>query len=351
MTSHEMKLEISALSETGYVREENQDRMSGSLIPLGHVLIVADGMGGHKGGALAAQLTVEELQTQLAAAPADAPIEDTIRGAFKAANETVYQQAHAGDPTTEGMGSTALVLLVRGEVARLAHVGDSRAYLFRAGRLKQLTRDHTLVQRMVDAGMLTPEEAADHPDASILARAMGTRAEVEVEISGPLVLRDGDALLLCSDGLTGYVPEREIESVLCGSAAVQDIPGALVRLALDRGGRDNVTVQFVQVGRRKARCHPREGKGGGVSGSWLRAAAAFALGVGLGAGGVFLHDRGKPAAPPEATGISQDRSREGSERQGMEQSGREVEEEMKKVRSELEACRERLSAFEQPKPR
>src|SRR5712692_2795094 len=236
MNSHPAQLEVGARSETGYVRSENQDRMSGTRAPLGQLYIVADGMGGHKGGAVAAELTVQELQQYISEAPAHASVEEVIQTAFNKTNETVYRQAHSGDPTTEEMGSTAVLLLISGRVARVAHVGDSRAYLYRKGRLKQLTTDHTIVQKMVQAGMLKPAEAADHPNASVLDRAIGSQPSVEVEISDALRLNDGDAILLCSDGLSGYVADPEIASVLQGQAPVQEIPERLVKLALQKGG-------------------------------------------------------------------------------------------------------------------
>jgi PPM family protein phosphatase len=245
------QLEVGARSETGYVRDENQDRMSGTRVPLGFLYIVADGMGGHKGGALAAELTVQGLQRYIGEAPVNTSVEKVIHAAFNEANQIVYQQGHAGDPATEGMGSTAVLLLISGRVARVAHVGDSRAYLYRRGRLKQLTTDHTVVQKMVQAGMLKPEEAADHPNASILDRAIGSKAGVTVDISNALRLHEGDAILLCSDGLSGYVADSEIASVLRSRATVQDIPERLVELALKKGGEDNVTVQLIQYGTRK----------------------------------------------------------------------------------------------------
>jgi PPM family protein phosphatase len=243
-------LEVGARSETGYVRDENQDRMSGTRVPLGYLYIVADGMGGHKGGAVAAELTVQELQRSIAEAPVDAAVEKVIQTAFNKANDAVYQRAHAGDPTVEGMGSTAVLLLISGRVARVAHVGDSRAYLYRRGRLKQLTTDHTVVQKMVQAGMLKPNEAADHPNASVLDRAIGSKPNVLVDISEPWRLREGDAILLCSDGLSGYVPDAEVAAVLRSHAAVQEIPDQLMKLALQKGGEDNITVQFIQYGTR-----------------------------------------------------------------------------------------------------
>lgn len=244
-------MEIGARSETGYVREENQDRMSGSRVPLGYLYIVADGMGGHKGGAFAAELTVQGLQRHVGEAPADSSVKEVIQAAFKNTNEAVYRKAHSGDPTIEGMGSTAVLLLISRQVATVAHVGDSRAYLYREGRLNQLTTDHTIVQKMVQAGMLKPEETIDHPNASILDRAIGNKPSVEVDISNELPLNDGDAVLLCSDGLSGYIADLEIESVLRSQAAVQEIPDRLVELALQKGGEDNVTVQFIQYGTRK----------------------------------------------------------------------------------------------------
>ena len=251
MNKPRANLEVGARSETGFVRNENQDRMSGSEVPLGQLYIVADGMGGHKGGALAAELTIKGLQELIGDAPSNSPVEEVLRTAFQRANETVYQKAHSGDEATENMGSTAVLLLVQEQTARLAHVGDSRAYLYRSGRLEQLTTDHTVVQKMVEAGMIKPSQAADHPNASVLERAVGSRPEVEVEISEPMELVDGDAILLCSDGLSGYVADAEIEKILRSSATVQEVPSQLVELALDTGGEDNVTVQMIQYGNRK----------------------------------------------------------------------------------------------------
>ena len=250
MNSDSARLEVGALSETGYVRDENQDRMSWSPVPLGQLYIVADGMGGHNGGALAAEIAVQELQRHISQAPVGEPVDQVIHAAFKKANETVYAKAHSGDPATEGMGTTAVLLLISGQVANLAHVGDSRAYLYRNGRLAQLTTDHTVVQRMVQAGLLKPEEAADHPDASVLERAIGSKPDIEVDIRNEL-LREGDAILLCSDGLSGYVADAQIESVLGSQGTVRETAENLVKLTLEKGGKDNVTVQLVQYGTKK----------------------------------------------------------------------------------------------------
>jgi serine/threonine protein phosphatase PrpC len=225
--------------------------MSRALVGLGEVFVIADGMGGHKGGALAAELTVKGIEEALRAAPSDLDIREAIERALIEANGLVYKQAISGDPETEGMGSTATILLTKGSTAYVGHVGDSRAYLYRERKLRQLTTDHTRVQRMVDAGMLAPAEARDHLEASMLERAIGQKPDIDVEIAPALALNEGDAILLCSDGLTGYVDDDAIEGVLRSKATVQELPDRLIRLALNRGGYDNVTVQYIQYGQRR----------------------------------------------------------------------------------------------------
>lgn len=241
------KWSVGARSETGYVRDENQDRMTWVRAPFGDVFVVSDGMGGHSGGALAAELTVQTLQQHLSAVNLTSSLATVVKGAFEAANQVVHERGHSGDAQTAGMGATAVALLVTGSRVMAAHVGDSRAYLFsRTGELRRLTKDHSRVQRMVDAGMLTPAEAERHPDASILERAIGRSPSVEVEISSWLRLRDEDQLLLCSDGLCGYVGDPEIAAVLGNHQNPQQGADQLVNLALEKGGEDNITVQLIR---------------------------------------------------------------------------------------------------------
>jgi len=154
----------------------------------GQVYVIADGMGGHRGGALAAELTVQGLQQHLSKASLPVSVQEAIQAAFEQTNQTVYEKAHCGNPDTEGMGSTAVLLLITGSMAHVSHVGDSRAYLYRAGCLRQLTTDHSRVQRMVDAGMLTPAEARNHPDSYLLERAIGQKPSINVEIAPDLQL-------------------------------------------------------------------------------------------------------------------------------------------------------------------
>lgn len=243
---------VGAHSVTGYVRDENQDRMSRVQAPFGDVYLVSDGMGGHRAGALAAQLTVETLGKSLSrvrsldAAPA------IIHSAFQEANKTVYEGGHAGDLKTQGMGATAVVLLVGKSQGMVAHVGDSRAYLLKEGQLRRLTKDHSRVQRMVDAGLLSDVEASSHAQASLLERAIGVSPDVEVDVSPVFDLDEGDEILLCSDGLHGYVSDSEMEAILSKNEPTQELANRLVDLALEKGGEDNITVQLIRIGNRAA---------------------------------------------------------------------------------------------------
>ncbi|SCX86098.1 protein phosphatase [Nitrosospira sp. Nl5] len=251
------QLSVGARSETGYVRNENQDRMGCVRAAFGDVYIVSDGMGGHRGGALAAELTVQALTQGLSHIRSVAGIPAETKRAFEEANRTVYEQGHSGAMETRGMGATAVVLLVAGSRAIVAHVGDSRAYLFARRELRQLTKDHSRVQRLVDAGMLTAAEAMSHPDASLLERAMGTSLDVTVDISPWIPLHAGDQVLLCSDGLHGYVADSEIGTILGQDATVQELTDQLVNRALQKGGEDNITVQLIEYGRRRKRGWPQ----------------------------------------------------------------------------------------------
>lgn len=241
---------LGARSETGYVRTANEDRMGWTRAAYGDVYVVSDGMGGYRGGALAAELTVRTLQDQLATlSSGDVALPEQVRQAFLAANQAVYQRRRADDPDTRDMGATGVALITSGARILVGHVGDSRAYLWRErDGLKQLTRDHTRVQKMVDGGLVTPTQAAAHPDASILDRAIGHQPTVEVDVSSWMTLKPGDMLLLCSDGLSGYVEDAEIAKVLRSKGDPQTLADRLVDCALIKGGEDNVTVQLVRFG-------------------------------------------------------------------------------------------------------
>lgn len=244
---------VGAKTDRGKVREENQDAMSGFRTPLGEVYIVADGMGGHEGGAIAAKMVVSGFEDRLQHAAGQAPPE-ALCAAAEEINAEIHRRAYSGDPATEKMGSTAVLVLFAGPRMWVAHVGDSRAYLVRDRRLIRLTADHNRVQEMLARGILDEEAAKDHPDASILSRAFGQKAEIKIDIAEHR-LQPGDGVLLCSDGLCGYAEDAEIERVILQTqmAGAQAVADALVRLALgkhkpDEGDGDNVTVQYLQFG-------------------------------------------------------------------------------------------------------
>jgi PPM family protein phosphatase len=220
-------------------------------VGLGRLHIVADGMGGHKGGALAAQLTIEGLRRDLDQASSTTPVDLLLRQAFERTNQDIYRMAHSGDPETQGMGSTAVLLLISNRTAHIAHVGDSRAYLYRKGRLRRITTDHTRAQRMVAAAILTPEQALNHPSASVLERAVGIKPAIEVDMTQVRPVKKGDGILLCTDGLSCCVSDGEIEDVLRAGLPIPEIPKRLVDLALRKGSKDNITVQYLQYGKSK----------------------------------------------------------------------------------------------------
>jgi len=246
-----LPLRVGAKSHPGNVRSENQDRMSRCTTPLGEVFIVADGMGGHKGGATAATMTIDGFERSLRSVNSHDSGPAALLHAAQQTNAEIHRLANSGDPAIAKMGSTVVLALVSGQQLIIGHAGDSRAYLYRDGQLQRLTRDHSAVQQMLDHHLLTEEEAREHPDANIINRAFGQKPEMDLEISEPLNLQAGDGVLLCTDGLCGYVDDAAIEGAISAREEAQQITDELIGLALAAGGEDNVTVQFLQFGPRR----------------------------------------------------------------------------------------------------
>lgn len=238
-------LEVAYLSDVGVMRSENQDScaelQSGSGARL---LVVADGMGGHRGGATASRLAIETLAQVFRNGGTAGP--DLLREAFERANERVCREA-ANDAELSGMGTTAVALLFDPASAQtwVAHVGDSRAYRLRDGVLEQLTRDHSTVAELVARGLITEAEAAEHPRRNEILRSLGATPDVAVDIA-PVELRDDDQLVLCSDGLSGVVPVDQIAAVLRRTRP-QEAVRMLVESANALGGPDNVTVMIAAM--------------------------------------------------------------------------------------------------------
>lgn len=237
--------------DRGSKREENQDSVLRSTLALGELMIVADGVGGYKGGAIASRMVVDGLHESMKNLPESYSPEAAIREAIAQCNSSIFAAAHAVDSPNPHMGSTVVLALVRqfadGVRAWIGHIGDSRAYLVRDARMCLLTHDHSAVQTLLDRNLITPEEAFNHPDASVLTRSLGHQPEVEIDIE-EFALKRGDSLLLCSDGLWGYVPGAAIENVVSDSSlSVDDAAQGLLDLALAAGGHDNIGIELARL--------------------------------------------------------------------------------------------------------
>ena len=298
---------VGAVSETGQ-REQNQDRMSGFNSFFGAVYLVADGMGGHKGGAEASRMVAEAFSRHLMNAPASSPPQDALTLAVRLANLEVLEKGRSGNPEFEGMGSTVVIALIQetsnGMELITAHVGDSRLYLRRNNRLTQLTKDHTQVQWLIDSNELDEASARNHPDASVLTRAMGHSTDLQVDISGPIPLLEGDILLLCSDGLSGFANTEDIDRTIADNPDPTKCANKLVQLALASGSNDNITVQILRVGNAaQTRRRPRKTDPGSVlvparspwANPWLLIAFAVIL---LSGGFAYYWYRLRPIPPP-----------------------------------------------------
>ena len=235
-------------TDPGRVREENQDATSfyRTSDDVWTLLIVCDGMGGHAGGRQAAAMASEGIGQEFAnRVSSSAPI-DALRDSIKVVNRKIVEHAEV-NTELRGMGTTCVVLAVARNQAYVAHVGDSRVYRIRPGSVEQVTKDHSYVQRMIDSGILTPEQAEEHPDANMLMRCLGGRPDVEVDVIGPEPIVAGDRYLLCSDGLWGQVNAAEIAAMSMAFSA-QDAVNRLINLANERGGPDNISVQIYHQG-------------------------------------------------------------------------------------------------------
>ena len=224
-------------TDIGCLRDHNED----SLVVTPPLFAVADGMGGHAAGEVATEIAVRVL-SELAP---EHPDGEALGRAIEEANRAVIQAAHEGRGR-QGMGTTMTAAMLEGERLVIAQVGDSRAYLLHQGKLQQLTRDHSLMADMIEAGQLTPEEARTHPQRSVITRALGSDVHLHPDIY-EINVETGDRLLVCSDGLSGMVFDDQIESTLRRVQDPQRCASQLVNEAIAAGGHDNVTVIVADV--------------------------------------------------------------------------------------------------------
>jgi PPM family protein phosphatase len=228
-------------THTGQQRRANED----SLYARAPLFAVADGMGGAQAGEIASRIAVETLSDGVPDPDADHTVEERLADLVHEANERIHELSRSDDRRA-GMGTTMTAVLVGEDEITIAHVGDSRAYLLRDGSLGRLTRDHSLVEELVQQGKLTPEEAHTHPQRSVITRAVGPEARVEVDTQTSSA-RHGDVFLICSDGLTTMVPEPQVEELLTSAASLEDAGHALIDAANAAGGRDNITVVLFRL--------------------------------------------------------------------------------------------------------
>ena len=249
-----MQIEYIALSDMGCLRNNNEDSVL--AVPEHGLVVLADGMGGHNAGEVASRMAVTRIAEQLGEWLPDnsgASLRDLRRAmavSVDAANRSIFEAANT-NADCHGMGTTLVMAVVHQGEMVLGHVGDSRAYLWREGQLKQLTRDHSLLQEQIDSGLLTLAEAAMSSNHNLVTRALGVEDLVLLDVQHR-PLEDGDLYLLCSDGLTDMLEDEEIAQELTANAMLDTKMRAqrLIDLANEHGGRDNISVALIQVGQK-----------------------------------------------------------------------------------------------------
>ena len=223
------------------VRANNEDSFCiGSAAKKRMLFAVADGMGGHNAGEVASSIAVEIMQKRAEAASSADSARDILRKGVAEANSVIYSTA-AADEKLSNMGTTLTAVIADEKSLCIVNVGDSRAYLYSDGELKQITRDHSYVQELINEGLLTKQEADVHPDKNYITRSLGIDSEVEEDLYAPS-WKQGDKLLLCTDGLTNNVPDEELLRVLSSFSTPEFAAETLIKLANAHGGGDNITV-------------------------------------------------------------------------------------------------------------
>jgi serine/threonine protein phosphatase PrpC len=250
LATKQLRLEVAQLTDVGRKREHNEDNMA-YVIPKdpqvmakkGALFIVADGMGGHAAGEVASEIAVDTVSNVYYQDDSDDAASSLLH-AIKRANALIHQRA-AENMLRSGMGTTCVAAVLRGNMAYIANVGDSRAYLVRNGQVKQVSQDHSWVAEQVRAGLLTEDQARTHAQRNVITRCLGTQADVEIDVF-PEQLEDKDALVLCTDGLSGLVSDDEIRRIV-GQSVPQDSVYHLVQRANENGGPDNITAIVISV--------------------------------------------------------------------------------------------------------
>ena len=245
-------IEAASLTDVGRQRSNNEDSYlywepdsDEEFLRKGRLAVIADGMGGYEGGQEASRLAVETVRHVYEHSFGGGP-QDTLLGAFESAHQNIHRYAME-HPQFYGMGTTCTALSIVDRQLHFAHVGDSRLYHIRAKTISRLTRDHSYVGRLVESGIVRSEDAESHPQRHILTAALGSGRDVAPHVPDhPFPLEEGDSLLLCTDGLWGLVGDQELARVVQANTPAETCQ-KLVRMALDRGGPDNITVLVLRV--------------------------------------------------------------------------------------------------------
>ncbi len=233
------------MKDIGKCREINQDYIFVSEEPIGNLpnlFLVADGMGGHKAGDLASEYTVAKVQEAVSKSMQTIPYQ-ILKGAFQYANQKLLEKAGESD-SYKGMGTTLVAATVKNDAVYVVNVGDSRLYKI-GDKIEQITEDHSLVEEMVRMGEISKEQARNHPDKNIITKAMGVSDTVEPDYFDT-DLQKGECLLMCSDGLTNMVSDRQIKEIVELRTDLESCAKELIRAANQNGGRDNITVVLIE---------------------------------------------------------------------------------------------------------
>ncbi|HOO79466.1 MAG TPA: Stp1/IreP family PP2C-type Ser/Thr phosphatase [Lachnospiraceae bacterium] len=242
-----MRVTSYSITDIGKQRQLNQDYVFTSQVPMGtlpNLFIVADGMGGHKAGEYASKCAVETIVDDVNLSTEKSVIK-VLSGAIRHANERI-RQVSSQDDNYQGMGTTLVVAAFDGKEMYVANVGDSRLYLLHDG-LRQVTTDHSLVEEMVRIGELEREKARNHPDKNIITRAIGVVEVVDVDFFELDDLKEGDIILMCSDGLSNMLDDNELERIVGGAGTLEEKAKRLIAAANLNGGRDNIAVILIEL--------------------------------------------------------------------------------------------------------
>ena len=240
-------VEIAGLTDSGRLREMNEDHWAHQTLASGELMMVADGMGGHRTGEIASSLATEALLLGMQELPGTPP--ETLPRAMQRSNFAVYQQS-ARRAESRGMGTTMTAVLIDGNAAVIGHVGDSRAYLVRGDTITQLTRDHSWVAEKVRQGLITESEARDHKWRNVITNALGSRPQLRLDLFG-IDLKDDDLLLLCSDGLSNMLTDQEMLELIRAevNTPLEALSQKFVDAANEAGGPDNISIVLAKVKR------------------------------------------------------------------------------------------------------